>query len=388
MLDQARIEQVVRKAVSEVLAGNLQRLETELVARVLQEVEPRLSGEAGAGSSASSAPDLLEAISAIQSGSTQREILRTLLDGASRYSGRVALFVVKSGAATGWQGRGFANSEEIKDFALEIGNGPAAQAMQSKSPAKGKTDQMDAKFTAQFHPPADRGVFVLPLLLKEKVAALVYADSGADDGGKMDASALELLVLASSAWLEVASLRKHAAKTPSEASNHEEESHSSAHAPAPSFSDPFAAHAPAHSQVAAAVMEAPAVQQTVASATMSAATESAPAETQAGSAAAVALAPDPHAGLSAEDAEVHRKAHRFARLLVDEIKLYNQAKVTEGRKNRDLYDRLKEDIDKSLATYEKRYGHTPAASAGYFNHELVRSLAEDDISLMGAHFQR
>ena len=41
------------------------------------------------------------------------------------------------------------------------------------------------------------------------------------------------------------------------------------------------------------------------------------------------------------------KAQRFARLLLDEIKLYNQVKVTEGRKNRDLYDRLKEDLDKS-----------------------------------------
>ena len=94
------------------------------------------------------------------------------------------------------------------------------------------------------------------------------------------------------------------------------------------------------------------------------------------------------AGLSPEDAEIHRKAQRFARLLVDEIKLYNQAKVSEGRKNRDLYDRLKEDIDKSFATYQKRYGSTVAAGAGYFNGELVRSLAEDDISLLGANFQR
>ena len=45
-------------------------------------------------------------------------------------------------------------------------------------------------------------------------------------------------------------------------------------------------------------------------------------------------------GMSPEDADTHRKAQRFARLLVDEIKLYNQAKVAEGRRNKDLYDRL------------------------------------------------
>ena len=78
----------------------------------------------------------------------------------------------------------------------------------------------------------------------------------------------------------------------------------------------------------------------------------------------------------------------FARLLVDEIKLYNQAKVTEGRKNKDLYDRLKDEIEKSRATYQKRYGTTVAAAADYFNQEIVRSLAGDDGSLMGANFRR
>jgi hypothetical protein len=95
-----------------------------------------------------------------------------------------------------------------------------------------------------------------------------------------------------------------------------------------------------------------------------------------------------HAALSEEDADIHRKAQRFARLLVDEIKLYNQAKVAEGRKNKDLYDRLKDDIDKSRATFKKRYGNTAAAGVDYIQAELVRSLAEDDITVMGANFRR
>ena len=105
-------------------------------------------------------------------------------------------------------------------------------------------------------------------------------------------------------------------------------------------------------------------------------------------AAAPAPAADPFANLSPEDADVHRKAERFARLLVDEIKLYNQVKVAEGRKNRDLYDRLKEDIEKSRGTFQKRYGNTAAGASDYFSQELVRSLAEDDGSIMGANFRR
>ena len=92
--------------------------------------------------------------------------------------------------------------------------------------------------------------------------------------------------------------------------------------------------------------------------------------------------------LSPADQDTHRKAQRFARLLVDEIKLYNQAKVAEGRKNKDLYDRLKEVIDKSRGTYQKRYGNTVAASGNYFQHEIIRSLAEDDLSIMGSNFRQ
>ncbi len=95
----------------------------------------------------------------------------------------------------------------------------------------------------------------------------------------------------------------------------------------------------------------------------------------------------PIPSISPEHQDTHRKAQRFARLLVDEIKLYNQAKVAEGRKNKDLYDRLQEEIEKSRATYHKRYGNTVAASANYFQHEIIRSLAEDDLSNMGANFR-
>jgi len=95
----------------------------------------------------------------------------------------------------------------------------------------------------------------------------------------------------------------------------------------------------------------------------------------------------PAVALPVED-EFHKKAKRFAKLLVDEIKLYNQPKVAEGKQNKDLYERLKEDIDKSRATYEKRYGESPAAGVDYFTQELIRVLADNDISLMGGSFPR
>jgi hypothetical protein len=383
MAERTGVEQIVEKVVSQVLDSHVPQLREELVRRVLEEL-PQKTGTAIAGASEEGgSANLLKAIAAIQSGTTQREILRTLLDNAVRYSGRGALFVVKAGAATGWQGRGFDKDgdDTIKDFALNVSTGVPEQALRSRMPFSGATRDIDPEFVAKFGAPVDDHVLVLPLLLKEKVAALVYADAGADRGGKLDASAVELLVLATSAWLEVASLRKQAHKEePTDAAG--EKTESAPPPSAPAHSDPFAAHAPKHvAPDPEPVPPPPAVVELPV-----AVAQAEP--VVAAAAAAPAPATDAFANLSPEDADVHRKAHRFARLLVDEIKLYNQVKVSEGRKNHDLYDRLKEDIEKSRITYQKRYGNTAAGGADYFTQELVRSLAEDDTSIMGANFRR
>ncbi len=384
MAERTGVEQIVEKVVSQVLDSHVPQLREELVRRVMEQL-PQAPGVATASvAGEGGAANLLKAISAIQSGTTQREILRTLLDSTVRYSGRGALFVVKAGAATGWQGRGFdkEGDDAIKDFALNVTTGVPEQALRSRMPFSGATRDIDPEFVAKFGAPADDQVLVLPLLLKEKVAALVYADAGADGAGKLDAAAVELLVLATSAWLEVASLRKQAQKEES-AEAASDKTESAPPAPStPAHSDPFAAHAPKHlAPDPEPVAPLPAVvEQLVAVA------QAEPVVTAA--AAAAAPATDAFANLSPEDADVHRKAHRFARLLVDEIKLYNQVKVSEGRKNHDLYDRLKEDIEKSRITYQKRYGNTAAGGADYFSQELVRSLAEDDTSVMGANFRR
>ncbi len=366
----AKIEKIVEKAVAQVLESHMAAARQELVHKVLEEIQPHLGGasEASAGGSAT---DLLAAVTAIQLGTSQREILRALLDSMANYSGRSALFVVKGGAATGWQGRGFSNNDGIKDIQLDTHNGAAARALQSRAVITGNSSDMGDAFVSALGKPSNDQVIVLPLLLKDKIAALVYADGG--DQGLLDNAALEVLVLSTSAWLEVASLRKVSQKDSAEAGASEQSEPAPAAAPAPStpaFNDPFAAHAPRHAApVPVAAAAAPVM-----------------ADSSAGAASAPAT--DPFAGLSPEDADLHRKAQRFARLLVDEIKLYNQVKVSEGRKNKDLYDRLKEDIEKSRGTYQKRYGNTSAASADYFNNEVVRSLAEDDVSIMGANFRR
>ena len=369
------LQQIVERAVAQVFERQLPKLQEELVNRVLAEL-PALSAEAGAASSAPAPGGLASSISSIHHGTTQKEILRGLLDAGGAYAARLALFVVKAGSASGWQARGLGDDDAIKDFPLDMSSGPAAYAYQNRSVTPANIAEMDRRFVKQFGGPENEQLVVMPLVLKDKVAALLYADGGANN--LLDATSLEVLVMATSAWLEVTSLRKQQAQRDMESATASIEAPAPPPAPAQSvssFSDPFVGHAPKHVAKVPEPEPEPAAEVVEVAASASAAS------------AAAAPAADPFAGLSAEDADTHRKAQRFARLLVDEIKLYNQAKVNEGRRNKDLYDRLKEDIEKSRSTFTKRYGNTAAASVDYFQKEVVRSLAEDDLSVMGANFK-
>jgi len=90
--------------------------------------------------------------------------------------------------------------------------------------------------------------------------------------------------------------------------------------------------------------------------------------------------------VSEDERRLHNDARRFARLLVSEIKLYNEQKVKEGREGNDLYERLREAIDRSREMYDKRVQPPVAAKFDYFHYELVSNLAEGDSNKLGASY--
>ena len=89
------------------------------------------------------------------------------------------------------------------------------------------------------------------------------------------------------------------------------------------------------------------------------------------------------AARSTGDNALHEEARRLARLLVSEIKLYNEDQVEEGRHNRDIYHRLKDDIDRSRQIYEERVHESVRGTTDYFQQELIRSLAGGDPRALG-----
>jgi len=86
---------------------------------------------------------------------------------------------------------------------------------------------------------------------------------------------------------------------------------------------------------------------------------------------------------SEEEQKLHEEAKRLARLLVSEIKLYNEAKLAIAREEKNIYQKLKEDIDRSRNMYEQRVPELVRTSTRYFDEELVRILANNDPSLLG-----
>ena len=83
------------------------------------------------------------------------------------------------------------------------------------------------------------------------------------------------------------------------------------------------------------------------------------------------------------ESAVQDEARRLARLLVSEIKLYNEEQVEEGRQHGNVYSRLREDIDRSQQIYEERIHPSIQGKTDFFRDELVRILAGGDPDLLG-----
>lgn len=341
MADLEQIRSTVERATAKRLNEQVEQLRREVIEEVVREIAPLITSSSNnsAGAGASSSAALCSAVAALQDAHAQADILKSLLEGGAKFSARAALFVVRGTSLAGWQGRGLAD-DNIRGVTVDGSKGLASKVIHDRSRVSGVANEFDTAFIEQQGSPQGGNCTLFPLVVKDKVAAVLYCDSGRDASHAADLSAVEVLTRFACLWLEHESGKKTSSASTAESG----------------------LESPAAAAVPTAAPEPPAAK-------------------------AAATPPEPSLeNVPADEQELHKKARRFAKLLVDEIKLYNQTKVAEGKQNRDLYKLLREDIEKSRATYEKRYGSTAAASAKYFDSEIVRILADNDRSLLGSDF--
>ena len=76
-------------------------------------------------------------------------------------------------------------------------------------------------------------------------------------------------------------------------------------------------------------------------------------------------------------------ARRYARLMVSEVKLYNEEVVRAGREHGDLAERLRDEIAHARELFEARVPASLARRDDVFADEVVRTLADGDARLLG-----
>jgi len=319
---------------------------------------PLNPGEWGAEEGANQLQALRDAVDAIARGSGQREILGAALHAAASFYPRSAIFIVKDHHLSGWAGLGFGGQGGVSNESLHrislksSGDHLLARALQAQGLVEAGSEGPGTEpigALGSVHPQSSAAV---PLIVRGRPVAVLYADSGAGDPARQGL-ALEIVVRIAGLSLERVG----------QAAAHRESAVEMA------VSDP--------NQSPSASAAIP-----VSRAGTPTAPEEAEIHALLGDITATPRRAGSDDGLSEEARRVQADARRFAKLLVSELLLYNEEAVVLGRKNRDLYQRLQAEIDRSRQSFLARVRNT-SGTTQFFEEELVRVLAQGDPALFG-----
>lgn len=354
------------------------------------------------------------AIFEIDEQQSQAEILKVLVNRAAAFAPRVAFFVIKGDQGIGWRARGLQGTvgdqavQQIR-FALSADTavGSASRSRESWSGGAGSHAEDHLILNRLGEEPPAR-VVAVPLVVGSRSVAVLYADSGELDSESINLEALETLVRVAGMAVELLVVRSGAGTQPAPA---EEQA-----APEPQGYTPTVEYdeitpvveesAPAFTEPSPVAVEPEpiAAEPEPASQPVEESTPAQPSPahpfTETASPVVAETAPPAEAPRRRYGADVelpievsddeerrfHTDARRFARLLVSEIKLYKESQVNEGRSRHDLYDRLRDDIERSREMYDKRVKPEVAQRYDYFHHELVNTLAEGDAAKLGSSY--
>jgi hypothetical protein len=327
--------------------------------------------------------NLRASLAAIEKGASLSEVLTYLVNEVSGYTDRTAMFIVKGANAIGWYARGFQAPDAVKTVNIPLSADTILRNVNAgKKPMRGHISQTPGTGQAMARMGGSpQAVMAVPLILKDKIAAILYCDTQGDEMPADQADAIEIMVVFAGKVIDLLSAAPKpigstttGGNTPERVSairNDGEEIRARAGIVAPRAAAP-APPAPPEEGASTVMFSAASFTQMKQQAARPAAP---PARPPAGAPPARALSP--------EDQKAHEEAKRFARLVVSEIKLYNESKVSEGRRNKDLYERLKDDVERGRQMYSDRVAAPIRDSTNYFYDELVRILAGGDASALG-----
>jgi hypothetical protein len=425
-------------------------------------------------------------LSAIESARTQVDVLTRFLSEANAHASRVALLVLRNDRITGWKAIGFdvsgGKDDAVKGLDLPADADPFAAAVlrRERSMIAVPPDE-DSPLRRALGGAAPTRTFVVPMVIRDRIAGLLVGDELPGEEKRLDTAALEVLTFATGLSVDLLAARK---KIPSPTLTPTGDQIPVFEIPPKAFDDPGATiqavpfpFGPMNSPAPAAVPPPPppsfsfdaeispkpsplpeqtgaprersriidagealrVLEQSASSRPKPDVPPSGPGEVtmafdQLRTSAPPALAPPPapvrvswdspvappqppipprepsgprpipvgatsplestggaaggtvtappgfvpriRSGREEDPARAIEDARRLARLLVSEIKLYNEKKVEDGRAKLDLYERLKDDIERSRQVYNERTPESVRKDSNFFHDELVRILAD------------
>ena len=375
--------------------------------------------------------NVLGAVRDLMTCTLPEQVLQVLAEVAAQWAVRAAVFDVRGKAAWGAAAKGFGPELTEKVFRglvipLNQGN-PFRQVCEigGHVDTNVRALKKNRNVLEKLKPTADDPILLLPIRSAGAVAAIFYADPGGK-GEPLPVNALKILsefagaqldrLMALSGGFSPESVGEESAPPPvadapveevaveavvdvppaaDVAPEVREEAVASetptGESPAPPAEVSAPAVEPVVAEVESELAPPPPEKATAEDGTPLPLVDVAPAEE-----GAVVAPPEPEPGaapvdsdvspLSEAEQKIRKDARRFAKLLVSEIELYNKAKVADGRKNKDVYKRLKTDIDRSRQTFDKRFGKTLGKEFDYFHDELVRILAASDSTALGPEY--
>ncbi|HEY4230931.1 MAG TPA: hypothetical protein VGO79_12240 [Thermoanaerobaculia bacterium] len=345
------------------------------------------------------------AVRALDQAGSQVDVLHRFLDECLRYCSRAALLVARGGTIGAWKAAGFSahggDDEAVRRIALpQSEGGLLAKVMGGTAVRLTSANEI----SSLLHASRVAGAVVIPMVVREKISGTLYADCVLGEENRFDPDALGLLTFIAGLVVDRLAARKlkpapalkalEALKKTEpagmwmedSAAGVEEAAEASAPAEAPSVETTppgvsAAESAPRDGDGAAA--EPSSEWRPVRATPTPSTTASAPSVESTGSGIAFESRRLTGPLAIGTGDERREEARRFARLLVSEIKLYNERAVLEGREGGNLYVRLKEDIDRSRQMYNDRIPEDVRSSSNFFYEELVRILAEGHAEALG-----
>jgi hypothetical protein len=315
--------------------------------------------------------DFRATLRAIDGAGNQVDALKAFLSACVDRCDRAILLVSRGDAFAVWKAEGFAASEESALRSISVSSASHASIARAIEGTPITLPSESSVYGLLSVSGARRGM-LCPIVVREKISAVLYADQTSPETS-FDPDAIALLCFFIGVAVDRLATRKihpSPALEPIESAGGEPAWSEAAEAPESAepdletYPEPEPAPAP---ETRPEIREAP---------------EEVEMEAQ-----PEAAEPEPRilrGPLAAVEEDPHEHARKIARLLVSDIRLYNEAEIEEGKRHRNIYARLRDDIDRARQTYNDRVPESVRAGTNYFHEELIRSLADGSSDALGS----